>query len=73
MGKFLNLFYETTREEIDEFWNFITPEPLTPDNRYRDSLSIETPVVKSVTRDLIPIEQVLLKLEEITIFRLLSF
>lgn len=69
----LNLFYENTREEIDEFWNFITPEPLTPDSRYRDSVSVETPVAKSMTRDLIPIEHVLLKLQEITIFRLLSF
>jgi hypothetical protein len=72
-ANFFSLFYENTREEIDDFWNFITPEPLTPDSRYKDSLSIETPIVKSVTRDLIPLEHVLLKLQEIIVSKLLSF
>lgn len=69
----LNLFYENTREEIDEFWNYITPEPLSPDSQYRDILSIETPVVKSVNRDTIPIEHVLQRLQEVTVFKILDF
>ena len=35
----LNLASDYTRGELQKFWNFITPEPLTPDYRYKDVLS----------------------------------
>jgi hypothetical protein len=39
----LNLASDYTRGELQKFWNFITPEPLTPDYRYKDVLSTSTP------------------------------
>lgn len=68
----LNLFSQNTRYEVDEFWNYLTPEPPTPDYRYKDILSMETPVIQSVSRDSIPIEYVLNRLQEITIFKILE-
>ena len=32
----LNVFSENTRYELDEFWDYITPLPPTPDYRYKD-------------------------------------
>src|SRR6476646_9742668 len=40
----LNVFSDNTRYELDEFWNYITPEPPTPDYRYKDVLNTETPL-----------------------------
>ncbi|MDF0553858.1 AAA family ATPase [Kamptonema sp. UHCC 0994] len=68
----LNVFSENTRYEIDEFWNYITPQPLGPDYRYKDILSTEIPVTQLVSRDSIPIDYVLNKLQEITIFKVLA-
>ncbi|MGL5061594.1 MAG: AAA family ATPase [Microcoleus sp.] len=68
----LNVFSENTRYEMDEFWDYITPQPVYPDYRYRDVLSIETPVIQLVSRASIPIEYVLNKLQEITIFKVLD-
>ena len=68
----LNVFSENTRYEIDEFWNYITPQPLGPDYRYKDILSTETPVTQLVSRDSIPIEYVLNRLQEITVFKVLG-
>ena len=68
----LSVFSENTRYEIDEFWDYITPLPLTPDYRYKDFLSIEIPVKQLVSRDSIPIEYVLNRLQEITIFNILE-
>lgn len=68
----LNVFSEQTRYELDEFWNYITPEPPTPDYRYKDVLDTETPVIQLVSRDSIPIDYVLKRLQEITVFKVLD-
>ena len=68
----LNLFSEDTRYEVEKFWNYITPEPLSPDYRYKDILSTETPIVQFVSRNSIPIDYVLNRLQEITVFRVLD-
>jgi hypothetical protein len=71
-ANFLNLFSEGTRYDLDEFWNYITPEPPTPDYRLKDVLSVDTPVVQLVSRDSIPIDYVLNRLLEITIQKVLE-
>ena len=68
----LNVFSENTRYEIDEFWDYITPEPIYPDYRYKDVLTTESPVVQLVSRASIPIDYVLNKLQEITVFKVLD-
>jgi hypothetical protein len=68
----LNVFSENTRYELDEFWDYITPEPLTPDYRYKDVLTTETPVTQLVSRDSIPIDYVLNRLQEITVLKILD-
>ncbi len=68
----LNVFSENTRYEIDEFWDYITPQPVYPDYRYKDVLVAETPVVQLVSRASIPIDYVLNKLQEITVFKVLD-
>ena len=68
----LNLFSSDTRYDLDEFWNYITPEPPTPDYRYKDVLVTETPIKQNVSRDGIPIDFVLNKLQEITILKILA-
>jgi len=67
-----NLFSENTRYELDEFWDYITPQPLAPDYRYKDVISTEAPIVQSVSRDRIPIDYVLNRLQEITVFKILE-
>ncbi len=69
----LNLFSENTQYELDEFWSYVTPDPLTPDYRYKDILSCDRPVTQTVSRDSIPIEHVLNRLQEIVIARILAF
>lgn len=68
----LNVFSENTRYEVDEFWNYITPEPPVPDHRYGEVLSVETPVSPAITRNSIPINYVLNRLEETTVFKVLG-
>lgn len=68
----LNVFSENTRYELDEFWNYITPEPPVPDHRYGEVLSVEVPVNQAVTRNSIPINYVLNRLEETTVFKVLG-
>ncbi len=68
----LNVFSENMRYELDEFWAYITPEPPVPDYRYKDVLTIETPVTQLVSRDSIPIDYVLKRLQEITVFKILD-
>ncbi|MEG3840672.1 AAA family ATPase [Microcoleus sp. herbarium14] len=72
LANILNVFSETTRYEIDEFWDYITPQPVYPDYRYKDVLVTETPVVQLVSRASIPIDYVLNKLQEITVFKVLD-
>ncbi len=68
----MSLTSEDTRYELDKYWNYITPDPLTPDHRYKDVLSTETPIVQFVSRSSIPIDYLLNRLQEITVFRVLS-
>lgn len=68
----LYVFSENTRYEVDAFWDYITPEPPVPDNRYGEVLSVETPVTQIVSRHSIPINYVLNRLQEITLFKLLG-
>jgi len=68
----LNVFSDNTRYGLDEFWNYLTPEPPTPDYRYKDVLTTETPLTQLVSRDSIPIDYVLKRLQEITILKTLA-
>ncbi|OLP16852.1 AAA family ATPase [Leptolyngbya sp. 'hensonii'] len=68
----LNVFSENTRYEIDEYWDYITPAPPGPDYRYKDTLSTETPINQKVSRNHIPIEYVLSRLQEITVLKVLD-
>ena len=68
----LYVFSENTRYEVNAFWDYITPEPPVPDNRYGEVLSVETPVTQIVSRHSIPINYVLNRLQEITLFKLLN-
>ncbi|MBW4575466.1 MAG: ATP-binding protein [Aphanothece sp. CMT-3BRIN-NPC111] len=68
----LNVFSDNTRYELNEFWNYLTPEPPSPDYRYKDVLSIHTPVIQLVSRDSIPIDYLLNRLQEITVLKILD-
>ncbi len=68
----VNVFSDYTRNNIDEFWDYITPELPGPDERYKDVLSAETPVSLSVSRDRIPLDCALERLQEITVLRLVE-
>ncbi|GAX43717.1 hypothetical protein NIES4075_47320 [Tolypothrix sp. NIES-4075] len=68
----LNVVSDNTRYEIEKLWNYITPEPSSPDHRYKDVLSTETPIVQFVSRNSIPIDYVLNRLQEITVLRVLE-
>jgi hypothetical protein len=68
----LNVVSDYTRGELDKYWNYITPEPFTPDNRYKDVLSSDTPILQFVSRSSIPIDYVLNRLQEITVLRSLE-
>ncbi|MBW4522408.1 MAG: ATP-binding protein [Scytolyngbya sp. HA4215-MV1] len=68
----LNLFSENTRYDLDEFWEYITPDPPYPDFRYQESLSAEVPAPRSIDRNMIAIDIVLHQLRELTILRVLD-
>lgn len=68
----LHVFSDNARYDLDEFWNYITPEPAGPDYQHNGVLSIETPVVQLVSRNSIPIEYVLNRLEEITVLKVID-
>jgi ATP-dependent Zn protease len=68
----LGVFSDNTRYDIEQFWNYITPDPLSPDYRYKDVLSTDSPIVHYVNRNSIPIDYVLHRLQEITLFRVLD-
>jgi hypothetical protein len=67
-----NLFSDYTRGDLDEFWDYITPTPPTPNYRECDTLSIDTPTEQIVSRDSIPIDYVLRRFQEITVFKILD-
>lgn len=67
-----NVFSESMRYEFDEFWDYITPATLLPDYRCQDILSVETPVTQLVSRESIPIDYVLNRLQEITVLKVLE-
>ena len=68
----MSLTSEDTRYEVEKYWNYVTPDPLTPDHRYKDVLSTETPIVQFVSRSSIPIDYLLNRLQETTVFRVLK-
>ncbi|MCP6762021.1 MAG: ATP-binding protein [Fischerella sp. CENA71] len=68
----LNIVSENTRYEVEKYWNYITPDPLTPDYRYQDVLNTDTPITQFVNRNSIPIDYVLNRLQEITVMRVLK-
>ncbi|HIK05834.1 MAG TPA: AAA family ATPase [Trichormus sp. M33_DOE_039] len=68
----LSLASENTRYEVEKFWHYITPEPHAPDYHYKDVLVTETPILKLVSRNSIPIDYVLNRLQEITVLRVLN-
>jgi hypothetical protein len=68
----INVTSDYTRGEFEKFWAYITPDPLSPDYRYKDVLTTETPIVQFVSRNNIPIDYVLSRLQEITVFRTLE-
>lgn len=68
----INVFSSYTRGEMDQVWNYLTPDPPYPDYRYRDTLSVETPIRQIVSRNNIPIDYVLNRLQETTIRQTLA-
>jgi hypothetical protein len=68
----MSLLSQANRYEIDELWAYITPDPPYPDHRYTDTLCVETPVQRVVSRSSIPIEYVLNRLQETTIRKVLE-
>jgi ATPase family associated with various cellular activities (AAA) len=68
----LNVFSDSVQYEFNELWNFITPDPASPDRRHKDVILAQTPSVQLVSRDSIPIDYVLNRLEEITVKNILE-
>ncbi len=68
----LSVFSENTRYELDEFWDYITPKNPAPNYLDRKVLMVDTPVKRLVSRDSIPIDYVLNRLQEITVFKILD-
>jgi hypothetical protein len=68
----LNVFSDSVQYEFNELWNYITPDPAAPDRRHKDVIVAQTPIVQFVSRDSIPIEYVLNRLEEITVKNILE-
>ncbi len=68
----LNVFSDSVQYEFNELWNFVTPDPASPDRRHKDVIVAQTPIVQLVSRDSIPIDYVLNRLEEITVKNILK-
>jgi hypothetical protein len=68
----LNVFSDSIQYEFNELWNYLTPDPAAPDRRHKDVLIAQTPIVQLVSRDSIPIDYVLNRLEEITVKNILT-
>ena len=68
----LNLFSADARYYVDEFWDFVTPDPPYPNHRYVDLLSVETPIKPMMSRDMIAIDYVFNRLRDIIIQKILT-
>lgn len=68
----LNVFSENMRYELEEFWDYITPQAPVPNQHSKEVLTTETPVKQLVSRDSIPIDYVLNRLQEVTVFKILA-
>ena len=68
----LNVFSDGVQYEFNELWNYITPDPASPNRRHKDMLVVQTPIVQLISRDSIPIEYVLNRLEETTVKNILD-
>jgi ATPase family associated with various cellular activities (AAA) len=68
----MNLFSQETQFSLDEFWDYLTPDPAAPDHRYPDTLAVEIPVQQIVSRQSIPIDYVLNRLQETTLNKILE-
>jgi ATPase family associated with various cellular activities (AAA) len=68
----LNLFSENTRYEVDEFWNYITPDYSIPNYYSKQVLSVETPLKPTINRNSIPIDYALDRLQETTLLKILE-
>jgi ATP-dependent Zn protease len=68
----INVSSDYTRGEFEKFWAYVTPDLRSPDYRYKDVLGTETPIVQFVSRNNIPIDYVLNRLQEITVLRTLE-
>ncbi|MDB9313505.1 AAA family ATPase [Spirulina sp. CS-785/01] len=68
----LNIFSERTQEQFNEYWEYLTPAPPFPDQRHGEIITVETPVKQMVNRNSIPIDYVLNRLQEITLFKILD-
>ncbi|MGB3236844.1 MAG: AAA family ATPase [Geitlerinemataceae cyanobacterium] len=71
-SNWLNLFSENTRYEVDEFWNYITPDYSIPDYHSKQVLSVLTPLKPTVNRNSIPIDYALDRLQEMTVLKILE-
>ena len=69
----MNLFSSEARYHMDDFWNYITPDPPYPDHRHVDMLSVETPIKSLMSRDHIAIDHVFNRLRDIIIQKILKF
>jgi ATP-dependent Zn protease len=72
LANILNVFSDSVQYEFNELWDYITPDPASPDRRHKDTIVMQTPIVQLVSRDSIPIEYVLNRLEEITVKNILE-
>ncbi len=68
----LGVFSENIQYEINEFWDYITPEIDLYDNRDLRILNVETPLKNLSNREIIPINYALDRLEEIILFKVLE-
>ncbi len=71
-ANFFNLFSQNARYELDEFWNFITPEPAYPSASHVHVLTVQLPVSQTLSRNSIPVDYVLNRLQEIIIRNILD-
>ncbi|MDX2273516.1 MAG: AAA family ATPase [Cyanobacteriota bacterium] len=61
-----------TRQEVEKFWDYITPAPTEPNWR-QPTLTTLTPVTYPVSRQGIPIHALLHRLQELTVLKVLEW